>query len=82
MRVAVVRPDSPLTTPGSPTAAAPHLTDHQLIVLAAHDPESAQAELAARDAFGIHSPNSVRNAVAAGLAGTEHISFVVSRDTT
>ena len=45
------------------------LSDYDLIVLAAREPEAAQAALASRDRIGIPSPNSVRNAVALGVAG-------------
>ena len=50
-------------------ASSPCISDHDLIVLSARDPEAAQVELGRREALGVSSSNSVRNAVAVGVAG-------------
>ena len=61
---------SPSLSPGfAGPRSTPGLSDYDLIVLAAREPEAAQAALDSRDWIGIPSPNSVRNAVAIGVAG-------------
>lgn len=61
---------SPSLSPGfAGPRSTPGLSDYDLIVLAAREPKAAQAALDSRERLGIPSPNSVRNAVAMGVAG-------------